>query len=351
MSMSPRTRVDLFFSSRLKRDPQGVTFAPGRLVLLGEHLDHQGGPVLAVPLEEGVAVAYAVRPDTRIAVWALNAKAKDLFVSGEWVKTGRRWSDMAKGACAHVASRGYRVPGLDLVVFGDLEPGEGMASSAAFITALLGAIYAAVGEDPTPRRIALDVAAIEREWAGVICGTMDPYVSCVGSPNTIVLLDCATHTHEELPMPAGVVIESESTGIKRSLAATPYNERRRELAAALALIRQTHSDLERLPELSRKQFEALADALPELERKRARHVVTETARVREAVAAIQSNDVETLGTLLLQGHRSLSADFESTLPEIDDLVEALNHADGVLGARLQGAGWGGRLIVLREADA
>ena len=349
--MSPRTRADLFFGSRLKREPVGVTFAPGRLVLLGEHLDHQGGPVLAVPLSQGVAVAYGVRPDTRIAVWSLNAKAKDLFVSGEWVKTGRRWSDMAKGACAHVESRGYRVPGLDLVVYGDLAPGEGMASSAAFLTALLQAIYSAIGEHPTPRRIALDVAAVEREWAGVACGTMDPYIACVGEPNTIVMLDCANHTHEELPMPEGILIESEDTGITRSLAATPYNERRRELAAALALIKQTHPDLERLPNLTVKQFEALEHELPELERKRARHVVSETARVHAGVEAIHKGDVEGLGVLMLQGHRSLSADFESTLPEIDDLVEALNHAQGVLGARLQGAGWGGRLVVLREADA
>lgn len=351
MAMSPRTRVELFFNSRLKRTPQGVTFAPGRMVLLGEHLDHQGGPVLAVPVEEGIAVAYAVRPDTRIAVWALNAKAKDLFVSGAWQKTGRRWSDMAKGACAHVAARGFRVPGLDLVVYGNLATGEGLASSAAYLTALLQAIYAAIDEDPTPRRIALDVAAVEREWAGVACGTMDPYVACVGQPGSIVLLDCASHTHEELALPEGAVIESEDTGIKRALATTPYNERRRELAAALALIKQAQPDLMRLPDLAMDAFEQVADTLPELERKRARHVVTETARVRAGVEAIRNDDMPGLGTLMLQGHRSLSADFESTLPEIDDLVEALNHAEGVLGARLQGAGWGGRLVVLREARA
>lgn len=349
MSTSPRIRTELFFSSRLKRPPQGVAFSRGRLVLLGEHLDHQGGSVLAVPLQQGVGVAYGVRPDTRIAVWALNAKAKDHFVSGEWVKTGRRWSDLAKGAFATAAGEGGRVPGMDLVVYGDLPPGEGLASSAAFVTALLKAIYDITDQDKSPNEIAMDAMQVEREWGGVICGPMDPYVACAGRRDEIMHVDCRSLTHTSLAIPEGVSIESEDTGVKRSLAATPYNERRRELAAALALLQQQRPDVERLPQLSVEELEALASTLPEVEAKRARHVVTETARVAAGRAALEAGDAKALGTLLLQGHRSLSADFASTLPEIDDLVEALNHAEGVLGARLQGAGWGGRLVVLREA--
>lgn len=343
---TPRIRAELFFGARCGRAPQATAFAPGRLVLLGEHLDHQGGQVLCVPLRRGVAVSYGVRPDDYISIWSMNAKEKDRFRFGEWVKTGRRWSDLAKGACAHVANT-RRLPGLDLVVYGNLPIQAGLASSGAYLTAVFEAIYGALGVARPPADLARDVATVEREWGGVACGPVDPYVAAVGETGEVLHVDCAALTHEVLPLPDSVDVEDEDTGIARALSATPYNQRRDELARALTLVQQARPEVARLVDLDADALAALA--LPTPEDRRARHVVTEARRVADGVRALQDGDMPWLGHLLLEGHRSLSADFESSLPEIDDRVEALCAQDDVHGARLQGAGFGGRIVVLREA--
>lgn len=349
MATSLKTKVELLFGGRCGRPPQGVVFAPGRLVVLGEHLDHQLGEVLAAPLPQGLACAWAVRPDTRVVVWAMDVKGKDSFHHGQQIRTGRGWSDLARGACARAAQGGRRLPGLDLVVIGDLPQGEGLASSAAFLVVVLRAIHEAVGEYRSRWELAEDVPWIEREWAGVACGAMDPYVIAAARPGQVLHVDCRELDHEVLQLPAEHELVAEDTGIRRRLAETPYNERRAELAAALAEIRRIRPDVRGLPDLAPAEFAEIEERLAEPGRSRARHVVSESERVRAAVQALAAGDAPTLGRLMVQGHRSLVEDFESSLPEVDRLVEMALAQPGVLGARLQGAGWGGRLVVLRRA--
>jgi len=350
MSASLKTRVELMFGGRCNRPPQGVSFAHGRVVVLGEHLDHQGGRVLAAPIEEGVACAWGVRPDSRVVVWGMNARQKDSFQQGRFVKSGRAWADLARGACAHVARGDRRLPGIDLMVLGEIPVGEGLASSAAYLVVLLRALYEAIGEYRSKWELAEDVPAIEREWVGVNCGPLDPYIVAAAKPGQVLDLDCRELNHEVLHLPEGYRVAAEETGIQRTLSKTPYNERVRELAAALAEVRGLRQDVAGLIDLSPEAFRALEGSLAEPGRRRARHVVTETQRVTEAVAALQAGDMPALGRLMVAGHRSLSEDFESSLPEIDALVEAALARPEVLGARLQGAGWGGRLAVLQRTE-
>jgi len=348
MATSVKTRVELLFGGRCGRAPQGVAFAPGRVVLLGEHLDHQQGHVLAASVPEGVACAWGVRPDRRVVVWSMNAKSKDSFQQGQWVRSGRDWADLARGACARVAEGGRQLPGIDLMVLGDLPTGEGLASSAAYLVVLLRSLYSAIGEYRSRWELAEDVPWIERHWGDVECGSMDPYVVACAKPDTVLHLDCRELDHEVLHLPADVELVAEDTGVRRALKDTPYNERRRELAAALAQVKALRPEVERLPDLSVAAFEEIESALDEPGRRRARHVVTESERVRQGVAALEAADAEALGRLMVAGHESLRDDFESSLPEIDRLVELALAGHGVLGARLQGAGWGGRLAVLRR---
>jgi len=348
---SVRTQVELLFGGRCQRAPQGVVFAPGRVVVLGEHLDHQLGPVLAAPLAEGVACAWGVRPDSRVVVWSMNARQKDSFAQGRIFKSGRSWADLARGAYAHVGQGGRRLPGIDLVILGDLPVGQGLASSAAYLVVILRSLYEAVGQYRSRWELAEDVPAIEREWLGVRCGAMDPYVVATAKPGQILALDCRELDHEVLQLPDGYEIVTRDTGIERRLASTPYNDRRDELVRALVEAQAARPALRGFCDLSLADLEDIADHLGAVSLKRARHVVTETARVAAAIAAIRAGDMPELGRLMNAGHRSLAVDFESTLPEIDALADEVRSEPAVLGVRLGGAGWGGRLTVLRRAVA
>ncbi len=351
MNGTVKGQVEMMFGARLDRAPQGVEFAPGRLVLLGEHLDHQEGVVLAMPLAQGVACAWGVRPDSRVVLWAMNARAKDSFQQGEFTRSGREWADLARGACARAARGGRRMPGLDLMVMGDLPAGEGLASSAAYLVVLLRAVYAAVGEYRSRFELAQDVPAIEQEWRGVPCGPLDPLV-VAGSkrPGVPLAVNCRSWEVDPLFWPQGLRAEPVATGVRRRLSDTPYAQRRAELGEALKRLQATQPGLESLCDLSPAPFESLAKTLPEPLRQRARHVVTESARVVAAQEALGEGGPqagERLGALMDLGHRSLALDFESTTPEIDAQAQALRAQPGVLGVRLQGAGWGGSLAVLR----
>jgi galactokinase len=216
---------------------------------------------------------------------------------------------------------------------------------------VLRSLYEAIGEYRSKWELAEDVPAIEREWLGVGCGPLDPYAVAASRPGRILDLDCAELNHEFLTLPDDVEITTEPTGITRTLADTPYNERVAELARALAELHADYVDAPRLVDLDLEAFERAAPKLSPVLARRARHVITESRRVEQAVAAIETGDMEALGRLMTEGHRSLARDFESSLPAIDAQVEQILGRPGVLGARLQGAGWGGRIVVLRRSPA
>ena len=178
---------------------------------------------------------------------------------------------------------------------------------------------------------------------------MDPYVVAAAKPGQILHLDCRELNHDLLRLPEGYELVAEETGIQRRLADTPYNARRAELQAALEQARRQDPDLRGLCDLAPEAFERIAPHVAATPRRRARHVVTEAARVAAAVEAIQAGDMAALGARMNEGHTSLVEDFESSLPEIDRLAELARQKPHVLGARLNGAGWGGRLAILQTA--
>lgn len=344
---SPRVRVELQFSGRFESAPRGVVFAPGRLNLLGEHVDHQGGPVLPLPLPLGVHCGWAPRPDRAVRVIALDAGAGDRFVLGQYAKSGRRWADLVRGAFQALEAEGLRVPGVDLVVAGDLPARRGLGSSGAFLAAVVRAVDAARGDDPLPPAdVARVVMEAEARWGGTRCGPMDPYVATVGVPGQPLLLDCARLVHEPLPWPAGVEAVAVDSGVHRALSETPYNTRRAELEEGLK--RLAHAREAARAARTLVDDVRLLDREPEPFARRARHFVTEVRRVHEAAAALRRGDADALGRLLDEGHRSLARDFEASSPELDALVATERARPGVLGVRLQGAGFGGTLVVLRR---
>ncbi len=351
---SPRLRAEFQFEGRFHAKPAGIAFAPGRLNLLGEHIDHQGASVLPMALREGVACAWAPRPDRAVRVLALDAQAGDRFTLGAYVRSGRRWSDLLRGLCQALEAQGRRLPGMDLVIAGDLPAGRGLASSAAFLVSVVKAFDAAAKRETDLEETVAAVQRTEETWGGVRCGAMDPYVAAVGKPGLPMLLDCKALRHEALPWPDGVDAVAVDTGVARDLSKTPYNARRAELEEGLK--RLAHARAAAASGTSTSGFAVpqddvrLLDRVPEPFARRARHFVSEVRRVGEGAQALRRGDAEALGRLLDEGHRSLSRDFECSTPEIDAKAAEIRSQDGVLGVRLQGAGWGGSLVVLRRAQ-
>jgi galactokinase len=349
---SPRLRAEFRFEGRFGNKPKGVVFAPGRLNLIGEHIDHQGAAVLPIALRQGVACAWGPRPDRAVRIVALDANEGDRFTLGDYVRSGRRWADLARGVCEAMESRDRRLPGVDLVIAGDLPARRGLGSSAAFLVSILRAFDAAAGATTDPAEAVAVVMDAEARWGGIRCGAMDPYVAVAGKPGVPLLLDCKTLTHEVLPWPQGVEAVPHDTGIRRDLAKTPYNERRAELEEGLRRLAHaraaaaTGATASTVPDDAR-----LLDRVPEPFARRARHFVGEVRRVAQAAQALRRGDAEGLGRLLDEGHRSLSHDFECSTPDIDAAAAALREQPGVLGVRLQGAGFGGCFVVLRRVRA
>src|SRR5436190_12162478 len=299
---SPRTRAELAFTGRFESKPKGVVFAPGRVNLIGEHIDHQGGFVLPLALREGIAAAWAPRPDRAVRVIALDAREADRFTHGAYVKSGRKWADLVRGACAVLEARGSRLPGIDLAIAGDLPPKKGLGSSGAFVTAVVRCLLAAGSRDGNPAGIARIAQEVEAKWAGVRCGAMDPYVAALGQPGVPILLDCLHLTHETLPWPEGVDAVAVDTGIARDLSSSPYNERRAELEAGVAVLKKARPGTQTLRDWSLDDLENLEDAIPAASRRRLRHALTEMTRVKRAADALKKGDAKALGAVLNEGH-------------------------------------------------
>lgn len=351
---SLKTQVELLFGGRCKRPPQGVHFAPGRAVLLGSHLESQGGAVLAAPLAQGVACAWGIRPDSRVVVWSMNARQKDSFHHDRIFKCGRGWSDLARGACAHVAQGGRRMPGIDLMVLGDLPIGEGLASSAAYLTVLLRSLYDAVDGYRSRWELAEDIPQIEREWLGRASGRVDPYTVAAAKPDDALLhVDARELDHERLPLAPGFHVDAEESGVTRPPDATGATQRLHELAMALEEARSARPSLASLCDLDAAGLAEIEESLGATSRLRARYLVGESERVRRATAelAAQAPDaatMATLGRLMLASHRSLATELDVSTPEIDSLIDLALTKPSILGARLQGDGWGGRVAVLQK---
>jgi len=339
----------LAFRGRFESAPAGVTFANGRVNLLGEHVDHQGGVVLPIALPEGVAVAWGPRPDRAVRLVSLDARMGDRFPLDRPGRCGRRFADLVRGVADVLTARGRRLPGVDLVVASDLPMRRGLASSAAYLVAVLRAFHAVSGAPaPDARELAALVGEIERLVAGVPCGAMDPIASALGVVGAPIRLDCASLEVERLPWPDDALVTAHDTGVERELSDTPYADRVRELEAGLGAVRAARPGLSTLRELDPAALLEIESCVSEPARARVRHVVTEMERVRRAVDAIRAGDLDVVGGLLRESHASLARDFAASTPAIDALVEEVDRAPGVLGARLQGAGWGGSLVVLQR---
>jgi galactokinase len=330
---------DTTFSAR----PVVLASAPGRVNLLGEHTDYNGGPVLPVALERRTAVAASPAEDWIVAS-TLDGTARGLDLDAPLKKD---WTGYLVGVARELRKLGAAPDGAHITVATTLPIGAGLSSSAALTVAAAKTVSLLAGRRLPPAQLAEVAYRAEHDQMGVRCGRMDQTIAALGERGTALLFETGSGTIQRVPFPGRLwVVE---TGMSHKLTAGGLNERRRECEEALALCRKWRPGLACLAALAPEELPEVERRLPAPLVARVRHVVTETARTRAAAAALGEGDLEDVGRLLVAGHESLRADYQSTVPEADAIVTAA-VARGAYGARLTGAGWGGAVVVLARPE-
>jgi galactokinase len=319
--------------------PAIVASAPGRVNLIGEHLDYNAGPVLPFAIDRRTWVA--AREATEFSMVSSESRYPPVRRAAGPMRGD--WSDYVMGTVWALQRTGCALPGAQLAVVSDVQPGAGLSSSAALAVASSAALSRLAGRELPPEALAEVAFRAEHDYVGVRCGRMDQTVVVHAVEGTALFIETATDERATSPFPHAVWVLA--TGVDHTLAGGGYNARRAECERALEGCRARWPNLPSLAALDPSLLPEALALLPAPLDRRTSHVVTETARTREARRALERQDLLDLGRLLVAGHRSLREDFESSVSEADFLVDTV-VARGALGARLTGAGWGGSVIVL-----
>jgi galactokinase len=323
------------------RTAQATASAPGRVNLMGEHTDYNQGFVLPTPLPLFTTVQLAVDESDPnfLEVFSVNLEARSHRHLNEQAQG--HWSDYVL-ACVQQLQKQVEIPGLKVWVESTVPIGAGVSSSAALEVAVLKGMRSLLNLNLSDQEIALMAQRAENEGVGMPCGVMDQMVAAMGVPHQALFLDTRDLSFELILLPSDYQFAVVHSGITHALAAGSYRQRRQECEAAAAGM-----GVASLREVELNQLET--SDLPEVLRRRSRHVVTENRRVLNCVAALKENRVRDLGLLMNESHLSQKNDFEVTVAETDALCEAaLNH--GALGARQTGGGFGGAIVALVEVD-
>ncbi len=337
------------FRALFGHEAEGISSAAGRVNLIGEHVDYCGGEVLPAALSLRCRVAYRRNGEgvLRLAATDLSALGVvpvELARTGEY--RGLPWGNYQAGVAHVLREAGYPLAGCDLLYECSVPFGAGLSSSAAIEVATAHVLRKTGGASFTDTELAVLCRRAENEYCGVNCGIMDQFISANGRAGCAVLLDCSSLRYSYVPLRLGdCALVLADTGKAHSLGTSKYNERRAETEEALSLLRK-RLNRNALAELSSEELQANRDLLPPVVYRRARHVVTECARVRASVEALERGDLAAFGALLSASHRSLREDYEVTGPELDALAAAAWAQRDCLGSRMTGAGFGGCTVSL-----
>ena len=329
-----------------------VVRAPGRVNLIGEHTDYNDGYVLPVAIDRSVLLAASPRPDRRVIVHALDFDQRaEFFLDDITRDTEHPWSNYQRGVAWVLQSEEFTLPGLNVALISDVPIGAGLSSSAAVEVAAAYAWRVLGKLELDLVRLALLCQRAENEFVGMSCGIMDQFISALGQRDSALLIDCRRLDYELVPIPARTAIIVADTRVRRELVASEYNARRRECEEGVRLLQRYLPGITALRDVSPVQFAEHQDRLPDIVRRRCRHVVHENDRVLRAVAALRAGDVGTFGQLMNESHTSLRDDYEVSCRELDMLVEAAWRVEGVCGSRMTGAGFGGCTVSLVDESA
>lgn len=337
-------RVDASFRRAFGSEPAFTIRAPGRVNLIGEHTDYNGGFVLPCAIGAETRIAATLRDDHHVRIIAADFADEideiDISAVIEHSNEGG-WREYARGMIAAMSGTDEILQGANLAIAGNIPKGTGLSSSAS----LEVAVGYALSRDPAPDpvRIALLAQAAENEFVGMRCGNMDQLASAASVAGAALLIDCRSLDLQPVPMPEGVTILIAHSGVARGLVEGRYNRRRASCERAAALL-----GIDLLRDATQRDLGRLSGEVL----RRARHVVTENARVLAAAHALRDDDLQTLGTLMTESHASMRDDFEITVPAVDGLADIAHRAiGGEGGARMTGGGFGGAIVAVMRNDA
>jgi galactokinase len=330
-------------------------FSPGRINLIGEHTDYNGGHVFPCAITLGTYGAVKKRSDRLVRVYSQNfpdAGIVEFSLDELEYRKEHGWANFPKGMIAYIEEAGWKLPvGMDLYVYGNIPNGAGLSSSASLEMLIGVAVNELFGFNIERIDLVKLGKKVENEFIGVNSGIMDQFAIGMGQTGSAILLDCNTLKYEYAPINLeGYQIMIMNTNKRRELADSKYNERRSECEAALEKL-QSQLSISSLGELSEDEFEQHKQLIgDEVLEKRAKHAVYENQRTLKAFKALQDGRLEDFGKLMNQSHQSLKNDYEVTGKELDALVEAAWQQEGTLGARMTGAGFGGCAIAIVYKD-
>jgi galactokinase len=320
--------------------------APGRVNLIGEHTDYNMGFVMPVALHMATWIATAPSADGKLRIASEGQPdAREWDVAELAALTpSRHWTDYPIGVAQQVLRAGYRIEPANLLIRSTAPEGAGLSSSAALEVS--SALAFLRGQPIEPLELARLCQRAEREFVGMPCGIMDQYISVFGRANTAIRIDCRSLENDAVSLPDGVRFLAVNTMVKHALAGSAYKDRTLECADAARRLGAAS-----LRDVTPEQLTARIGELPPVVAKRARHVVSEDQRVIDFEAASAAGEVERMGRLMVESHRSLQHDYEVSCEELDFLVDAALGLEGVIGARMTGGGFGGCTVTMLRPEA
>lgn len=354
--MDLRRRVIAAFCQRFGIDPDFIARAPGRVNLLGEHVDYNEGFVLPAAIDRVTLVAFRKSRSSCTTLLALDlneeATLDHLSIHDRQGANGSilpHWASYPAGVMWSLNTEGLETPGMEAVYASDVPRGAGLSSSASVETAFGVALEKISGWKIPPMQLAKICLKAETQYVGLNCGIMDLFASACGVKDRLLYLDCRSLDWRVVRLPKKTILVIADTTVRRSLTDSAYNERRISCEEAVRTLRVFLPGIRSLRDVSLEQFQRYADRLPETNAKRAQHVVEEIARTKRAVALLENNDAIGFGELMNAGHKSLRDLYEVSCPELDTLATLAQSLPGCYGARLCGAGFGGCTINLVDA--
>jgi galactokinase len=340
------------FQKRFQKKPDKIFFSPGRINLIGEHIDYNGGRVMPSAISLGTYLAVSKNIDKVFRFQCLNfLETAELHLQNSYSRSGKEWFNYPLGVIDHILKQGHSVSGLDMLFSGDLPIGAGLSSSASIEVLMAFALNQLFQLNISHLEIALLSKKVENEFIGVNCGIMDQFAVTFGKKNKAILLNCDTLEYELLPFDTGdYVLAIINTNKSRTLSDSKYNERFAECGAALKALKK-EINANNLCDVDLQTFQSSRYLIsdPVLE-KRALHVISENFRVGEAANALKAGKLKKFGQLMYASHQSLQELYEVSGVELDTIVEFCKSYDDCLGARMTGAGFGGCAIALAKKE-
>lgn len=326
--------------------------APGRVNLIGEHTDYNGGFVLPMAIEKETVVAAAMREDRKIRLRSVNLDEEyEIDLNAPEEKLRGSWLDFVEGVARILERQNIPLRGADLLISSDVPTGAGLSSSAALEISVGLALTTISNHDVDKILLAKTGQAAEHEFVGAKVGIMDQYVSALGRAGHAILIDCRSLEAKQVPFVTDLItIVICNSNVNHELASSQYNSRRAECEHGVEILQKFLPNIEQLRDVSIEDFEKYAEHLPNVIKKRCYHIITENQRTLRAADALEKNDFTEFGSLMRLSHESLRFDYEVSCEELDILVGIASRCRGVLGARMTGGGFGGCTVNLVRAE-